>query len=412
MIRDTMLIKAKGISMTPLIFDGSDVVVKKKNFSSIKVDDIVAFHSHGNIIVHRVVYKASSYIIPKGDNSPVSDGKIKPEQILGKVISVHYKNIRYDINDYYLMQSSIYTREIKDVMQELDSKKIEYAFLKGLPLYLDLQGEHPRRIYADCDVLVNKKHINRAKKILVKKKYRYISQSLTKMHQKVKKNEVEHNFVKNEGIISIVFDVHEEPNFLIPQLGSLDQLYPQKKIEKLTNEFLKKKREVEMLGSKAYLLSPEHSLVMLLLHLFHHSSKGYNRYELISQLTRRKINIREVINLIEEYQLGNFVYVPLFFLNKYYKNDVISAIFMQVSVPKEVVDFAKKLSKEVIIWDDEKRIEAGIKRFRTVFFLSPMPMYSKLLVFFQPNVLNSILWVLVLKFRLLFRDISHSHNFF
>lgn len=407
-----MLIKAKGISMTPLILDNSEVVVKKKNFSSIKVDDIVAFHSHGNIIVHRVVYKASNYIIPKGDNSSVNDGRIKPEQLLGEVVSVRYKNIRYDINDYYLMQSSIYTREIKDVMRELDGENIEYVFLKGLPLYLHLQGEHPRRIYADCDVLVRKKDINKTKKILVKKKYRYISQSLTKMHQKVKKNEVEHNFVKNEGIISIVFDVHEEPNFLIPQLGRLDQLYPQKKIEKLTSEFLKEKREVEMLGSKAYLLSPEHSLVMLLLHLFHHSSKGYNRYELIYQLTKKKINILEVIRFIEEYQLANFVYVPLFFLYKYYKNDVISALYKQLFVPKEVVDFAKKLSKEVIIWDDEKRIEAGIKRFRTIFFLSPMPMYSKLLVFFQPNVLNSILWVLVLRSRLLFRSISHSHNFF
>ena len=64
-------------------------------------------------------------------------------------------------------------------------------------------------------------------------------------------------------------------------------------------------------------------------------------------------------------------------------------------------DFDKNIEK-INIFDDEPRIKAGITRFKNLFFLSPNPIIVKSLIFFSPQIIYTVGWVVAgwLKARL------------
>lgn len=230
-----------GESMIPLLYPQDKVYLQSVVFSAIKVNDIVAFKKNGQLICHRVIYKGKNYLIAKGDNGFQIDGKIKPKNILGKIEEVKRGGKIFNLNFLYLIQSTLYFQEIVKIKNELDRKKINYVFLKGLPLHLYYEGDHPKRLYADCDVLVNKNNFIAAEKILLNKGYQKAQTALTKTHQQLKEKEIENAYVKTIGGFPVVFDLHLEVVFMMTQLGKLNALYPQSLIDQLTNEFLKTK---------------------------------------------------------------------------------------------------------------------------------------------------------------------------
>ena len=82
-------------SMVPVLDDyANGINVKPKSEEQINVGDIITFHDNGNLIVHRVVAKEVDengiYFVTKGDNSFVSDGKIRFEDIEHKLVGLIY----------------------------------------------------------------------------------------------------------------------------------------------------------------------------------------------------------------------------------------------------------------------------------------------------------------------------------
>ena len=151
--------------MEPIFHENDVLYFKKIAFKSIKVNDIVSIKKGKQLISHRVIYKTNKYLVTKGDNNPISDGKIFPKQIIGKVYQVKRKGQIFDPEQLYLLQSTLYFQEIVKIKTKLDKQGINYVFLKGLPLHLYFEKTHPRRIYLDCDVLVDKKDFFKAEKI-------------------------------------------------------------------------------------------------------------------------------------------------------------------------------------------------------------------------------------------------------
>ena len=172
-------LKAEGNSMLPVLHSGDVVFYRKTSLKGIKVNDLVLIKKNNKLFTHRVIYKAV-FLITKGDNNPESDGKIYPRQIIGKVVKVKRDGREFDPNQIYLLQSSLYFQEIIKIKFLFEKQNIDFVFLKGLPLHLYYEGEHPRRIYADCDVLVNKNDFQRAEKTLLKQGYKKQDSSLSK----------------------------------------------------------------------------------------------------------------------------------------------------------------------------------------------------------------------------------------
>jgi len=396
---DIRSIKTFGDSMFPLLQDGDVVELRKADFKNLKTNDIICFRQKNHLVTHRIIYKADLYVIAKGDNNPVSDGKITAERILGKVYAVKRGSQTFTVDDLYLFQSSIYFEEIKRIVMILNKERIDFVILKGLPLHLFLEKKHPRRIYADCDILIAKKDIIKAKKILKEEGYRSLDFSLSKEHKKLKDKVVEESYGKEINGLSVIFDIHYEAAFMMTQLGSLDYLYPQNLLNDFTRSLLNNKRIVDTEGSKFPLLSLEDQIIYLFLHLFHHNFRGAYRYDILVKILDSKFDKYELVKIIAEYQLTNFVYAGLVLLQKYYPDKKYQEIIDLLDVSNIVKKYVKEKIIVTKIFNDEDRVGGGVKRFLLLFYLSPRPILIRFLTIFNKQVIYSIWWVIINKTR-------------
>lgn len=412
-------LKSQGASMLPILRPDDIVYFKKISFAKIKTNDIIVIRKNRQFISHRVIYKSKNYLITKGDNNSPSDGKIYPRQIIGKVYQAKRNGQFFNPESLYLLQSTLYFQEIVKIKTAFELVKIDFVFLKGLPLHLYFEKSHPRRLYLDCDVLVKKLDFFRAEKILLKFGYKKGETSLSRTHQMIKEKEIENAYVKMINGFPVVFDLHLEVVFLMTQLGKLEALYPQKLIDELTSEFLKTKREVKINNEKFLILNTEYLILYLSLHFFHHNLRGAFRLELMDKVIRKKQltinNWQSIKNIIKQYQLQNFVYPVFVLLKKYYQTPLPQSFLKQIQPsifqPQNLSSIFYPLSSilKVNIFADEPRITAGITRFTNLFFLSPRPLYIKLLIFFNRPVLYSIFWVFLKKLSPFFSNRKSTH---
>jgi signal peptidase I len=390
-------LKSQGKSMQPILWENDIVYFKKTAFSKIKVNDLIVFYQKKKIICHRVIYKTDGYLITKGDNTLSADGKIYPKQILGRVYQIKRNGQFFDPQTLYLIQSTHYFNEIIKIKNAFDRQKINYLFLKGLPIHLYFEGEHPKRLYADCDVLVDQKDFNRAQKILYRFGYQKSDTALSPLQKKLKDKEVENAYWKTINGFSVIFDLHTEVVFMMTQLGKLDQLYPQQFINQLTEEFLAAKKKIKINDEQFLILHFEFLILYLALHLFHHNFQGSFRFQFFDIVVRKsKLNARNWQNIgktIAKYQLNNFVYPVFYLAKKYYQTPIPNFFLNQI---KSVSPLVRKLINKLSLADilaDETRIKAGVNRFLNLFFLSPNPLWKKIFVFFNPQVVYSVFFV-------------------
>ena len=381
-------LKIKGISMLPVLFSEDIVYFNKTYFNRLKNNDVILVKKNHHYFTHRIIYKIKSYLITKGDNNLLSDGKIYPSQVIAKAIKIKRQGKTINIEDLYLFQSTLYFQEVVKIKKALEKENVDFVFLKGLPLHLFFESSHPKRIYADCDVLVDKKDFDKAEKILLTFGYKKVRNDLSPTQGKLKNKEIEASFLKIINGIPVVFDIHIEPVFLMIQLGSLDALYPQKLIDQLTYEFLTTKQQIIINHEKFYILNTKYLILYLALHFFHHNFRGAFRLDFLDTVIRKShlkkqdwIDIKTTIN---DYYLENYIGPVFFLLKKYYST----------SVP-DFINFKSFINyKNLNIFDDESRLEAGVNRFKNIFFLSPRPLIIRVFVFFNPQVIYLVFFAL------------------
>jgi len=397
-------LKSTGQSMLPILKPNDIVYFKKTPFLKIKVNDLIIFKKNNQLITHRVIYKTKKYLITKGDNNLNFDGKIYPKQILGKVYQIRRNGQIFKPETLYLIQSTYYFSEIVKIKNEFDKKNINYVFLKGLPLHLYFEGTHPKRLYADCDVLIDKKDFQKAEEIFLKNHYQKAELHWSKTAKKMQKKELEGTFYKKTNQFIITFDIHLQlVDLSIVHLGHFNELYPQKLIDNLTEEFLKTKRKIKINNEKFLILNTYYLILYLSLHLFHHNFTGAFRYDFLNKVIKKsKISIKswqEIGLIIKKYQLNNFVFPVFFLLKKYYKTSV-PPLFIRSIQPINPLTrkLINKLTK-INIFNDESRLRAGIKRFLYLFIFCPSPFWKKILIIFNPQVIFAVFWVVWKKIK-------------
>ena len=82
-------------SMDPVFDVEANTVRIKVDPATLQVGDIISYQRGSDIIIHRIVHidhdAQGLYFILKGDNNPASDpGKVRPGQVLGKVVAIFY----------------------------------------------------------------------------------------------------------------------------------------------------------------------------------------------------------------------------------------------------------------------------------------------------------------------------------
>ncbi len=391
-------IRTFGQSMFPLLRDNDLVYFKKKSYRSIKNNDLLVIKKNKIFFTHRVVYKTDKYLITRGNNNLVSDGRISPKHIVGKVYQVKRNGRVFDPETLYLIQSTAYFKEIVKITSFFEKNKISFVLLKGLPLHLYFEKTHPRRIYLDCDVLIDKKHLRRAEKVLLNQGYKKSDTSLSSSQKKLKDKEVETAYYRIINGFPVTFDLHIEPAFMMTQLGKLGPLYQQKNIDQLAKLFFEKKQSVEVNEHYFPILSNDNLILYLALHFFHHNFRGAFRLEFLDRVTRKTKNknmvFKNISKIIRNYKLRNFVYPSFILLKKYYHTPIPHTFLKDI---KPTNSFALGLGSRIChqgsIFDDEPRLQAGITRFKNLFFLSPRPWWIRIWVFFNLQVVYSLFLV-------------------
>jgi signal peptidase I len=407
-------LKSQGTSMKPVLQPDDVIYYKKTSFAHCQLNDIIMIKKNHQLFTHRVIYKYYKrsvlykdrpYLITKGDANLQSDGKIYPHQVIAKVFQVKRKNKIFNPEALYLFQSSLYFREIIKIKTAFEMLRLNFVFLKGLPLHLYFEKKTPQRVYFDCDVLIEKKDSKKAESVLKKFGYKRGKSALSIAQKRLKDKKIEVSYFKNINNFPVVFDLHLEVVFMMTQLGKLEALYPQKLINQLTEDFLREKQQVTIQESNFYLLSSSNLILYLALHFFHHNFRGAFRLEFLHQIIvkdkeKNYLNYDRIIDNIKKYKLENFVYPVFILLKKYYQTPIPHQFFKSIQ-PKcrdRALPCPYKYIKNNIlktnIFNDEPRIKAGINRFKNLFFLSPNPLWKKVLVFLNPQVIYSIFWTL------------------
>ncbi len=393
--RKRFTLKSFGNSMYPILQSGDILYYKNTRGNDICTNDIVMVRKGGRVLTHRLIYKKNKTIITKGDNNLISDGKIYPRNIIAKANKIKRNGQIFDFESLYLLQSTFYFQEIVKITNAFKKGKVNFVILKGLPLHLYYENNHPRRLYLDCDVLISKKEFSRGEIILLKEGYKKYESSLSSTQKKLKNKKTEISYYKIINGYPVVFDLHSETVFMMTQLGKLNVLYPQKFIDQLTDEFLKTKKEVVIQNEKFSILNSEFLILYLALHFFHHNFHGAFRLEFLDKVIRTSMLNRESFNRLSltiiKYRLQNFVYPVFLLLKKHYHTPLSTSFFRSIQPANH------KIMKHVLainIFDDEARVIAGISRFKLLFLLSPRPIWIKSLVFINPQVIYSIFWVI------------------
>lgn len=306
-------------------------------------------------------------------------------------------------------QSGVYFPEILKIKESFEASKIDFLFLKGLPLHLYFEKSPPRRILADCDVLIAQNDRFKVEKVFSRLGYELAETAFSKFHQRLKDKLTEATYFKMVNNCLVAFDVHFEVVFLMNQLGRLDALYSQEQVDEMTQQFLKEKQKVKIKGGKFPILSPANLIIYLSLHFFHHNFMGAHRLKFLNKIVcyyRRELTSglsEEIVNKIKHYKLSNFVYPGLVMLNARSGRVFPQRIIDKIKPDRSALKYIDKLIRHQNIIDREDHLAAGINRFKNIFYLSPHPWRQKILVFTNPAVIYSVIWSIVKKVSLIFR---------
>lgn len=387
-------------SMQPLLQNGDVVYYKDILFNDIKENDILIVLIDGRYTHRRVLYKNSDYLIAKGDNIFHADSKITAQDIKGKVTHINRRGSIINPETLYLIQSSLYLNEITSINKIFFSDNINFILLKGLPLHLYYEGTPPRRLYADCDILLSQSDSQNANKIFFHAGYKKGQSLIQKKRKGITQNYGEEAFVKTIHGLNVVFDVHSEPVFLMTRLNVMNFFYPSSLIDKMNKVFFKNRRFISFNNQKIAILSPSHLIVYLALHFFHHNYKGSHRLGFINKIiTKENTNHlwKEMEQFIKSYKLQTYVYIVFKLLKKYYSTPIPDK-FLNKIVPKKLMTqlFIQQFSYKSV-FEGEDSIKAGIYRFILLFIVSPLPIHRKLMVFSQIEIVREMLALLFKK---------------
>lgn len=392
--KNSFSLKSEGNSMFPILQHGDLVEYIRCNPTHIKENDIILTNTNGTFVTHRVIYKTATTYITRGDNNPKADLPIQANQIFGKAIRFKRRGVWYGIQEIYLQQSILYLHEINKLAKTLSQNTVPHVFLKGVLISLRYENTIPRRIYADCDILVKRENAQQIELIFKFLGYKNVDKNFRLTTKKNKYDYPEISFVKNIGKIPVVFDVHFEPVFLMTQIAGMNLLYDKQLLYDLGGMIINNRKSIQVKGMDFFMCAPTDQALYLVLHIFHHNCIDSVRYSLLNSVilkSKSSLFWKKLRLTIKKFHLEGYSYLPFLILKRYYKTPIPPSFISSI-----VPSWSKKkiswfLLQKTNIFNNDSRFKAGIERFILIFVLSPSPIWKKIWVFFHKDTIQTIL---------------------
>ncbi len=391
MIKRKNLVKVNDNAMSPIINLGDKVIFKTIEFKKIKVNDIVCLKKGDEILFRRVVYRKNNYVITKADANRRSDGKCYKNSIVGVIIAKQIKDELIPIDAIYYFQSSIYWSEINKINLLFQQKGINFVFLKGLPVYLLYEKKIPRRLYADCDMLVGRKDISKAQGLLKNLGYRKKENFTSFQPWNMKRNRSEEEWVIFIKGTEVNIDLHFEAIYYTARLTN-------PLLERFSQSLLDNKRDVRIKAKLFPILSYEYQIIYLFLHLFQHNFSGSYRYELLKNILKKHVDISAINSTISKFKLANYIFPGILLLKKNYADVVTTGIKVKVEGNLKYKYLLKRL-KNKSIFDENYLPDEIIYSLILLFCISPQINLKKILIFFNFEVLYKAVYIIWMRVR-------------
>jgi hypothetical protein len=114
-------LRVQGASMLPWVRPQDIALIRQTAMENVRCGDIVLFRRENQLFVHRIVQKQGSMeagqLLAKGDAHPTSDGILKEQELLGRVVRIHRQGRRIDLDapgqlalGLFISQMSLYSR--------------------------------------------------------------------------------------------------------------------------------------------------------------------------------------------------------------------------------------------------------------------------------------------------------------
>lgn len=374
--------------MEPVLHDGDIVYFKQIPFKKIQVDDICVIKKHSFYITHRVIFTSEKYIITKGEHNILSDGKIYPKQIIGKVYQIKRSRHTFPVESLSIMQNSAYLQEMGRIANLFKKNNIEFVFLKGLPIFLFYTRQKPRRLYADCDILVSEHDFNTAKALLLHSGYMQYEHS-GYFSRLLHSRQMEEDFYADRAMCRIALDVHARPFSYIRKVDFPDSLYPRTLMDMFTRELLRTRRWVSVHTAKMPIPDRNYLLLFLSIHFFTHTMKMVHRLWLIKEIIRKDKKTKKswvsFFALCNRYKAGFMVYPAFYFINKLYKRPIPQFVISTLKPKNSNTDRVYQL-KTSAVFDERISISRILNKVTISWVFSPQPLYKRLFLFFSPSM--------------------------
>jgi len=377
--------------MFPLLQSGDIVEYIQLPFHKIYLNDIILVHVNNIPFTHRVIYKTKTTYVTRGDNNEFADTEVKKRRVLAKVIRFQRKGVWHEIGDVYLTQSAFYLHEIQKLEAVLNAQKVPHVFLKGVLVSLRYEGKIPRRIYADCDILISRTYTQKTHNVF--KTLGYLTQEpALRQLQRLPKGpsaKPEVNFMKVVGGVPVVFDVHFEPVFLMTQIAGMNFMYPPNKLKKLGEHIIANREMKKVQGFIYPLCSAPDQILYLALHIFHHNFTDSVRYQLLDSIIRKtatKNTWSLIRSAIKSYQLEGYLSLVFILLKKYYHTPIPPSFLAGIRPHTFKKWVLNSMECHINIFSQENGLRVGIMRFFYAFLLSPEPFLKKIIIFVHPQV--------------------------
>ncbi|MCX6717062.1 MAG: nucleotidyltransferase family protein [Candidatus Taylorbacteria bacterium] len=408
----TFQIHSKGDSMLPILMNGDIIEFTKSSYEELSVNDIVLIYHNGIFLTHRLIYKVKKYCITRGDNNAKSDTQVKPEQLIAKAIRFKRKGIWHNIQEMYISQSLTYLTEISKLIKLLRQNKIRHVFLKGVMISLRYESRIPQRIYADCDILIQREQSKQIEEVFNILGYRKINETSLKSISENESPEI--SFIKIIGKTPVVFDVHLEPVFLMTKLGGMNLLYSKDNRVKLGKILIDSSEKIKIGGLSYSLLDSSMQILYLALHVFHHNYTDIVRLKLIDAVirkaTKRKGMWKFFIKATNDFSLQNYIIPVLIQLKVYFTSPIPQSVFKSLQTDFFTRKVGEWAANSIDVFSQDNRIRAGIRRFILIFILSPEPYLKKILLFLYPGTIKSVFLVIYTKIYMIIKNRSVQRN--
>jgi signal peptidase I len=100
--RGRISLRVHGTSMLPWVRPKDIALIRQISIENVRCGDVVLFRRENHLLVHRIVEKRgslnASQLFSKGDAHPTSDGVVREQELLGRVMRIYRGGRRIDLD--------------------------------------------------------------------------------------------------------------------------------------------------------------------------------------------------------------------------------------------------------------------------------------------------------------------------